>query len=131
MSKRLRIAIAAVAPCLALVAFALRDQIVGLAKCLPPCTFHKLTGYWCTGCGNTRSTIALLHGHIWTAIRNNATIPFLSLLLCLLYAENLAAVFGREIKLLPRKMWIWWIVIGLFIVYFVARNFIPVLAPIS
>ena len=131
MSKRLRIAIAAAVPFLALVVFVLRDHIIGFAGHMPPCSFHKLTGYWCTGCGNTRSTIALLHGHIWTAIRNNATIPFLGLLLCLLYIENLAAVFGRDIKLLPRKTWIWLTVIGLFLVYFIVRNFVPALAPIS
>lgn len=131
MSKRLRITIAAAAPILALVAFVLRDRIVGLAKCLPPCSFHKLTGYWCTGCGNTRSADALLHGHIWTAVRDNAAMPFLALLLCLLYAENLAAVFGKDIKLLPRKTWIWLIVIGLFFVYYIVRNFVPALAPIS
>ena len=131
MSKRLRIAIAAGAPLLVLIAFVLRDQIVGFARLMPPCSFHKLTGYWCTGCGNTRSTIALLQGHIWTAIRNNATMPFLSLLLCMLYIENFAAIFGRDIKLLPRKLWIWLIVIGLFVVYYIVRNFIPALAPIS
>lgn len=131
MSKRLRAAIAIAVPIMALVLLALRDRVIGLAKSLPPCTFHKVTGYWCTGCGNTRSCIALLHGHIWTAIRNNATMPFLSLLLCLLYAENLAAVFGKDIKLLPRKTWIWMIVIGLFVVYYIVRNFIPALAPIS
>lgn len=131
MSKRLRAAIAIAVPIMALFLLALRDRVIGLAKSLPPCTFHKVTGYWCTGCGNTRSCIALLHGHIWTAIRNNATMPFLSLLLCLLYAENLAAVFGKDIKLLPRKTWIWMIVIGLFVVYYIVRNFIPALAPIS
>ncbi len=131
MSKRLRAAIAIAVPIMALVLLALRDIVIGLAKSLPPCTFHKVTGYWCTGCGNTRSCIALLHGHIWTAIRNNATMPFLSLLLCLLYAENLAAVFGKDIKLLPRKTWIWMIVIGLFFAYFIVRNFVPALAPIS
>lgn len=131
MPKGLRIAIAAVVPCLALTVFALRDLVVGASKHLPPCAFHRLTGYWCSGCGNTRSTLALLHGHIWTAVRNNATIPFLALVLCLLYAENFAAVFGKDIKLLPRKTWIWMIVIALFIIYYIVRNFIPALAPIS
>ena len=131
MSKRLRIVIAAGAPCLLLAVFALRDYIIGFSEHIPPCTFHKLTGYWCTGCGNTRSTIALLHGHIWTAVRTNATMPFLALLLILLYGENLAALFGRDIKLLPRKGLFWGIVIGLFFVYYVLRNFFPVLGPIS
>ena len=131
MSKRLRIIIGAAAPLAVAVLFALRNYIIGFEKHFPECYVHKMTGLWCTGCGNTRSCIALLHGHIWTAIRNNATMPFLSLLLCLLYAENLAAVFGKDIKLLPRKTWIWMIVIGLFFVYYVLRNFFPVLGPIS
>ena len=28
-----------------------------------PCIFHLVTGYYCPGCGGTRSVIALLHGH--------------------------------------------------------------------
>lgn len=131
MSKRLRIFIAAGAPVAAVIVFALRDYIIGLKRFFPECSFHRLTGYWCSGCGNTRSVEALLHGHIFTAIRNNATMPFLSLLLILLYAENLGALFGRDIKLLPRKWLFWGIVIGIFIVYFIVRNFVPALAPIS
>ncbi|WP_294752234.1 DUF2752 domain-containing protein [uncultured Ruminococcus sp.] len=131
MSKRLRIFIAAGAPVLAAVILLLRNYIIGLKRFFPECSFHRLTGYWCSGCGNTRSVEALLHGHIFTAIRNNATMPFLSLLLILLYFENLGALFGRDIKLLPRKWLFWGPVIGIFIVYFIVRNFIPVLAPIS
>ena len=57
--------------------------------------------------------------------------PFLSLLLCLLYLETVSGIIGKDIKLLPRKTWIWMIVIGLFVVYYIVRNFIPALAPIS
>ena len=131
MSKRLRIIIAAGAPVLIAVIFALRNYIISLKRFFPECTFHKLTGYWCTGCGNTRCVEAMLHGHIITAVRNNALIPFLCLLLILLYMENIGALFGRNIKLLPRKGLFWGFVIGAFIVYFIARNFIPVLAPVS
>ena len=131
MSKRLRIIIAAGAPAAVVIIFALRNYIIGLKRFFPECSFHRLTGYWCTGRGNTRSVEALLHGHIITAIRNNATIPFLTLLLILLYAENLGALFGRDIKLLPRKGLFWGFVIGIFIVYFIVRNFIPAIAPIS
>lgn len=131
MSKRLRIFIAAGAPVLAAVVLLLRDYIISLKSLFPECTFHRLTGYWCTGCGNTRSVVALLHGHIFTAVRNNATIPFLCLLLILLYIENLAALLGKDIRLLPRKGLFWGFVIGLFFVYFIVRNFVPTLAPIS
>ena len=29
---------------------------------MPPCVFHRLTGYFCPGCGGTRSVTALLSG---------------------------------------------------------------------
>ncbi len=38
----------------------------------PGCTFHKLTGLNCPGCGATRSLHALLHGDFLTALRDNA-----------------------------------------------------------
>lgn len=31
---------------------------------MKPCVFHQLTGYYCPGCGGTRSVIALLQGKI-------------------------------------------------------------------
>lgn len=31
---------------------------------LPPCFFHKWTGYYCPGCGGTRAVKALLRGDI-------------------------------------------------------------------
>ena len=38
----------------------------------PVCQFHRLTGLNCPGCGDTRALYALLHGHLATALRDNA-----------------------------------------------------------
>ncbi len=38
----------------------------------PVCTFHRLTGLNCPGCGMTRALYALLHGDFSTALRDNA-----------------------------------------------------------
>ena len=38
----------------------------------PVCQFHRLTGLNCPGCGGTRALYALLHGHLATALRDNA-----------------------------------------------------------
>jgi Protein of unknown function (DUF2752) len=38
----------------------------------PVCTFHQLTGLNCPGCGATRATYALVHGHFDSALRDNA-----------------------------------------------------------
>ena len=38
----------------------------------PVCQFHRLTGLNCPGCGMTRSLYALLHGHFFAALKDNA-----------------------------------------------------------
>ena len=131
MTKRLRIIIAAAAPCAVLAVFALREYILGLSRYFPECTFLKATGYYCPGCGNTRSVRSMLQGHLWLAVRNNPTIPFLSLLLLLLYVEAVAGISGKQIKLLPRNGFFWGVVIAAFLAYYLLRNFIGVLAPVS
>lgn len=42
----------------------------------PACTFHKLTGLYCPGCGATRALYALLHGEFSLAIKDNALFIF-------------------------------------------------------
>lgn len=130
MSKRLRIVIAATAPILTAAVLVLKDFILGLKRYLPDCTFNTVTGYLCPGCGNTRSLTYLLNGDILSALRCNVTIPFLGMLLVLLYIENAAAIAGKDVKLLPRNSFVWAGVIVLFFAYFTARNFIPNIAPI-
>jgi hypothetical protein len=41
-------------------------------RLFPGCTFHRVTGLNCPGCGATRSLHALLHGDFPTALRDNA-----------------------------------------------------------
>ncbi|MBP5580964.1 MAG: DUF2752 domain-containing protein, partial [Ruminococcus sp.] len=62
MPKRIRILFAAGLPVAAVIVFALRDPLISLKRLFPECSFYRLTGFWCTGCGNTRSVEALLHG---------------------------------------------------------------------
>ena len=38
----------------------------------PVCLFHELTGLNCPGCGGTRAAYQLLHGHLLSALRDNA-----------------------------------------------------------
>lgn len=42
----------------------------------PVCQFHRLTGWNCPSCGTTRGLYALLHGHLLTAMRDNALMMF-------------------------------------------------------
>ena len=100
-----------------------------LADLFPACLFRRLTGFYCPGCGNTRSVLALLHGDFLTSLRYNITPVVLGTVLGLLYAEGLTYVFGRYRKLLPRDSRFWWVVLSLMFLYFIVRNFFPYLIP--
>ncbi len=130
MNKKQKIAVAVAAPTAVLLICIFKEQLLGLAPYLGVCNFYVFTGIYCPGCGNTRCVRALLNGDFLLAVRNNALLPFLLLLLFCLYIELVADICGKKIKILPRKLWMWLIVIGLFCVYFVARNFIPAIAPV-
>ena len=41
----------------------------------PGCVFHQTTGLWCPGCGLTRGTYQLLHGHVGAALGYNILTP--------------------------------------------------------
>lgn len=70
-----------------------------------PCFFHKLTGLYCPGCGNTRALYALLHLDFSGMLNNNALFPFLAVLLMWLAAgEYLKLLFGKRILWVPRKI---------------------------
>ena len=70
-----------------------------------PCFFHKLTGLYCPGCGNTRALYAMLHLDFIGMLKNNALFPFLTaLLFWLLAGEYLKLLFGRRILWFPKKV---------------------------
>lgn len=130
MTRKQKIIIAVSAPLTVLIVIVFRDFIMNLAPLLGQCMFHAVTGLWCPGCGNTRSVNAMLHGDFILALRNNISVPFTALLLLILYIELIFDISGKPIKILTRKLWVWLIVLALFGVYFIVRNFIPEIAPV-
>ena len=46
-----------------------------------PCIFNKITGLYCPGCGMTRALHSLMHFKFYQAIRYNALIVFIPILL--------------------------------------------------
>ena len=69
---------------------------------LPPCPFRSLTGLWCPGCGLTRATHHLLHGDVLGALRYNALLPFVLMLITLLWVDWYARSTGQRSLLLVR-----------------------------
>ncbi len=130
MSKKLKIFIAAAAPAAAMLLFIFRKLILKLSYFSPKCWFKTVTGYYCPGCGNTRSVRALLKGNVIESIHNNITPLLLLTLLVMLYAELVLSVFGKDVRLLPRKFPFWMAVIGTMMAYYVVRNFFAPIAPL-
>ncbi len=62
----------------------LLSELVGSIS--PGCTFRRLTGLACPGCGGTRALRALISGEPWAALRYN---PFIIAALPILLTEYL------------------------------------------
>jgi hypothetical protein len=98
-----------------------------------PCPFHRLTGLWCPGCGLTRGTRALLHGHVQQALGYNLFLPVVvGLAVWGWVAWFWPSVGGRQLPSparAPKAMWTS-LVIAL-LVFGVVRNlpFAAALAP--
>lgn len=94
------------------------------------CPVFELTGLYCIGCGATRSVMALLHGEILSAFHQNPIVPLGLLCLLLWYAEAVAAHFQRHIRLIPRSLRFWSVVIVIACIWMILRNLFPVMQPI-
>lgn len=98
---------------------------------LPPCFLNKALGIYCPGCGNTRAVIALLHGDILLSLRQNATVAVALVCGILLYIEPLLKAFGKNYRSPLRNYYFLFGIITLLFAYYVARNFIPQIAPVQ
>lgn len=94
-----------------------------------PCIFHMLTGFWCPGCGITRSINALFHGHILASLRYNPA-PFIIIIFILLfYIQKILQINGVKKRILPADEKYLLIICFAMIFYYLIRNFIPLLIP--
>ena len=70
---------------------------------LPSCTFKKITGFYCPGCGGQRAFHQLLHGHFNDAFHSNLLIYILiptAWYKIILQVNNISA---RDLLVLDKK----------------------------
>ena len=96
----------------------------------PPCVFYTVTHFYCPGCGNTRTVLALLHGHPLQALHNNAAFCYLLVVLLLLYLQKVLRCFGKPVQLLPKGNWFPIVSVCICMAYCLIRNFIPWMQPL-
>lgn len=91
---------------------------------------YMILGIYCPGCGCTRAVQALVDGNILLSLRQNASVIIGIISALLIYSEYFFKAFGIKTSNPFRNhifVWVFIIALGL---YYILRNFIPVLAPI-
>lgn len=121
-----RIAVA-ILPLLFVFIVLFKSQIICLTKYFPDCEFYALTGYLCPACGNTRSILSLLDGHILYSIGYNPTPVIILGVAMSFYIELIAMCFGVRIKIFPRSYVFLGIILGAVSLYYVLRNILSFL----
>ncbi|GAA4470662.1 DUF2752 domain-containing protein [Novipirellula rosea] len=84
----------------------------------PKCQFYQATGIHCPGCGATRAVLALLHGDVLLALRNNALLILGGPLLVIYIVRQ-----NRRPNFDPRStLRVVLIMVTVFVLFFAARN---------
>lgn len=97
---------------------------------MPACEVYSVLGVYCPGCGMTRAVTALINGEILLSLRQNAFVLITILIAVAFYIEFAIRTFGVNFKLPFHKEKYIYIILIVFALYTIARNFIPQIAPI-
>jgi hypothetical protein len=100
---------------------------------LPGCTFHRMTGWWCPGCGLTRGVHHLLHGDIARAVGSNVFTPLVvaaTVTVWMLWVGRSFGVAPVRVRPGPRaRRWSGVLIVAAMVAYTALRN-VPV-APLT
>ena len=93
----------------------------------PRCPFNQVTGLHCPGCGLTRGTYQLLHGHVGAALSYNIFTPVAIAAIVIVWLSWVRTSWGGQpTHLAPRAArWLAILTPALLLVYGVLRN-VPV-----
>ena len=100
---------------------------------IPHCFFHRITGYYCPGCGGTRATSALLHGHFLQSLYFHPFVGYVAVVggwfMISQTIEYLSK--GRVAIALHFRQVYMWIGIGLIIGNCLVKNAVKIILGIS
>lgn len=89
-----------------------------------PCVLYSLTGFFCPGCGGTRSVIALVHGRFLVCAVNYPMLAYTVVMyLWFMFSQTIERISRGRIPIgLKWKNCYLWIAIGILAVHFVSKN---------
>lgn len=94
-----------------------------VANALPACSFRRLTGLYCPGCGGTRCTGKLLKGELAGALSMNAIVVILAAAAITLLGITVAREWKGRAPAFPiLPTWFAWGITGLIVVFGLVRN---------
>ena len=97
-----------------------------------PCVYHELTGLYCPGCGLTRMIFYLLSFDFYHAFRSNMLMFIIIPFFVVLIADYIVSYIKYNKPLIYKIKPVYWIILLVIAVIFgVARNIFPFLAPIE
>lgn len=99
---------------------------------VPDCSFHAQTGYYCFGCGGTRSVDELLHGRLFESLRYHVVPMYLAALFMLFLLSHIVTFLTRgKIKALRiRPVWFYILIVSV-ILQCIIKNYLLVQYGIS
>lgn len=123
------LALLAVPVLLFVIYFCCAPLFDNISEDLSACVIYQRYGVLCPGCGNTRFVLHSSHGHFLKALRDNITIPAGAGLFLYYYIKWALGFFGIKTRDIIKREVVCLAVFALLIVYYILRNYLPILAP--
>lgn len=103
-----------------------KTGILPLYRYAAPCLFHRMTGFYCPGCGGTRSFFALCRGELLTSFRLYPLVPCTAVLGgWFLLSQTVEKISGKRIRIGMHFRGIYlWLALAVVVLNCVLKNFV-------
>ena len=91
---------------------------------VPPCMFHRVTGYYCPGCGGTRAVFTFFRGDIVRAFKFHPFVPYTVIIGgWFMLSQTIQRLSGDRIKIgMNFRIVYLWIALGIIALNWIIKN---------
>lgn len=91
---------------------------------VPPCMFHRVTGYYCPGCGGTRAVFTFFRGDIARAFKLHPFVPYAFILGgWFMLSQTIQRLSGNRIKIgMNFRIVYLWTALGIIALNWIIKN---------